>query len=217
MNDRGNTGCTSEENGLYRTNGSWPARSRPGHSLVFLVVTVEHGRVDKTLITTGQAARLLGVSRQHVVDLCDRGALTHIVVGTHRRVPRSEVDRLLGTTLTREQERSRWLHLALFGVLLSDPETALDKARKNIVRWSAGQRPDGMAVRYLEEWARVLDCGLDSVVDVLNSRSDSASELRQNSPFAGLLPNETRVRVLRAFNDHWAREHDGRTIDAVAG
>ena len=50
---------------------------------------------DLDLLTTGQAARLLGTSRQHVVDLCTSGRLAFQVVGTHRRVRRGDVVRLL--------------------------------------------------------------------------------------------------------------------------
>ncbi|GBE63585.1 hypothetical protein MFM001_00470 [Mycobacterium sp. MFM001] len=64
-----------------------------------------------------------------------------------------------------------------------------------------------MTVRYFEEWKRVLDDGLDAIVEVINSPSQEARELRQNSPFAGVLPEETRLRVLRTFKDHWNREH----------
>ncbi|RUP04163.1 MAG: DNA-binding protein, partial [Mycobacterium sp.] len=38
------------------------------------------------LCTTGEVARRLGVSRQHIVDLCDQGALPCVMVGSHRRI-----------------------------------------------------------------------------------------------------------------------------------
>ena len=67
-------------------------------------------RIESAFLTTGQAARLLGSSRQHVVDLCDRGDLIFVRVGSHRRVPRLELDRLIGAApegdLTRDRERS---------------------------------------------------------------------------------------------------------------
>ncbi|CFS51927.1 transcriptional regulator [Mycobacterium tuberculosis] len=43
---------------------------------------------------------------------------------------------------------------------------------------------------------------------VLTSPSEDAREMRQNSPFAGILPEATRVAVLRSFKDHWDREHE---------
>ncbi|MEQ0576010.1 hypothetical protein ABLN97_20205, partial [Mycobacterium tuberculosis] len=43
---------------------------------------------------------------------------------------------------------------------------------------------------------------------VWNGPSGEAGEVRKNSPFAGLLPEGTRVAVLRSFKDHWDREHE---------
>ena len=40
----------------------------------------------ETMLKTGEVARLLGVSRQHVADLCDGGKVKHVRVGTHRRI-----------------------------------------------------------------------------------------------------------------------------------
>ena len=67
------------------------------------------------LVTTGQAASILGSSRQHVVDLCDSGRLGYSSVGTHRRVRLVDVLRLkegeeTAGKLTRDQVRSLWLH-----------------------------------------------------------------------------------------------------------
>jgi excisionase family DNA binding protein len=162
----------------------------------------------ETMLKTGEVARLLGVSRQHVADLCDRGRIEHVRVGTHRRIPRSEVDRLMGIGLTREEEKSLRLHQALLSQMLTEPDAVVAKARNNLDRWTGMHRPDGMTMRYLEEWKRVLDQGLDAVVDVVTSPSQQARELRQNSPFAGVLPNETRLRVLKTLKDHWSREHE---------
>jgi hypothetical protein len=69
------------------------------------------------------------------------------------------------------------------------------------------QHSPGMAARWLTEWQRILDGGVDVVAEVLTSPSPLAVELRQNSPFAGALPPETRSRVLAAFAKHWRAEH----------
>jgi excisionase family DNA binding protein len=175
---------------------------------VFFVFEAEDWLME-TMLKTGEVARSLGVSRQHVADMCDRGEIVHVRVGTHRRVPRGEVDRLMGRRLTREEEKSLRLHQALLTPMLAEPDAVISKARDNLNRWTNMHRPDGMTARYLDEWKRVLDNGLDAIVDVVISPSQEARELRQNSPFAGVLPDETRRKVLRAFNDHWTREHEG--------
>lgn len=162
----------------------------------------------ETMLKTGEVAQMLGVSRQHVVDMCDRGELSCVRVGKHRRVPRSEVENLTSHRLTREQEKSLWLHRALLTPMLTEPDTVIAKARENLRRWSGMHRSDGMTVGYFKKWERVLNDGLDAVVEVVTSPSEEACEMRQNSPFAGVLPDDTRVKVLRAFKDHWSREHD---------
>ena len=40
------------------------------------------------LLSTGEVARILGSSVQHVVDLCQRGEMPYAMVGTHRRIRR---------------------------------------------------------------------------------------------------------------------------------
>lgn len=73
--------------------------------VVFLALIRDDGAVEgKDLLKTGDVARLLGVSRQHVVDTCDRGEIAFVRVGAQRRIARSEVSRLMGA-LSREQER----------------------------------------------------------------------------------------------------------------
>jgi len=59
-------------------------------------------------LTTGEAAEILGDSRQHVVDLCERGDLACSKPGAHRRIRRSEVARLASPGLNREQEKALW-------------------------------------------------------------------------------------------------------------
>jgi excisionase family DNA binding protein len=61
------------------------------HALVNLLRQMREGRSvifmpeDETF-TTQAAAVFLGVSRQHLVDLMDKGEIPHHRVGTHRRV-----------------------------------------------------------------------------------------------------------------------------------
>lgn len=163
-------------------------------------------RTTDQLLTTGQVAGVLGVSRQHVVDLCTRGALPFVSVGTHRRVRRDDVEAFLGKGLTREAERSLWLHRAVAGRLVLDPDTVMRAAGDNLARMRT-VHPDGMSAAWLGRWVEILDRGVDITLDVLTSRSPGAVELRQNSPFAGVLTDDERTRVLAAFRSHWRRDH----------
>ncbi|WP_345215857.1 helix-turn-helix domain-containing protein [Georgenia halophila] len=158
-------------------------------------------------LSTGDVAAILGVSRQHVVDLCDRGELICTKVGAHRRIRRRDVARMTKPSVTREQEKSLWLHRALLGALMVDPRGVLQAAKDNIATWKTMHRPDGMTVRYLDQWQGVIEDGVHEVVEVLTGMDEQSSELRQNSPFAGVLPDEERRQVLRAFREHWEREH----------
>lgn len=158
------------------------------------------------LLTTAQAAALLGVSRQHVVNLCDRGVLLHHWVGAHRRLRRTDLDTLLEQPLTRDQERSLWLHYAVAARLVTEPAQTLTSARRNLEKLRQ-THPSGMAATWLARWLSILDQGLDRVLQTLVSRSSESIELRQNSPFAGVLSTEERLAILAEFRSHWRHEH----------
>ena len=153
------------------------------------------------LLTTGEAAKILGCSRQHVVDLCNRGELSFTTVRRHRRVRRSDIDEIRTRTqrLTRDQKRSLWLGYALAGKIVTDPVRAQCLARENLERMQRASR--GRTLRWLDEWDRLLEGSLEELLRVITSPSPRARELRQNSPFAGLLTVEERERVLLSWRE----------------
>jgi len=165
----------------------------------------QEGQRDE-LLTTGEAAKLLNVSRQHIVDLCTNGDLPFSTVGTHRRVRRADLVQLRSRTerLTRDQERSLWLGHAIAGKLVADPTGVLARAQANLAQLQA-RHPRGQAARWLDEWGRLLSGPTAAVLDALTSRSLRARELRQNSPFAGVLSDEERHQVLAAFGENPGR------------
>ncbi len=158
------------------------------------------------LLTTGQAARLLGSSRQHVVDLCESGDVPYLTVGTHRRLRREDVEQVRqGTTRSnRSDRRSRWLNIAVAGELVRNPDTVLRRAHANLERLQASH-PRGQGAMWLREWEKLLDGPVEDVLDVLTSQTPRARELRANSPFAGVLSSEAREQVLHAFQTHHSR------------
>lgn len=151
------------------------------------------------LLTTGEAAKLLNSSRQHVVDLCERGELPYTTVGTHRRVKRSDVEAVKIRTqrLTRDQRRSLWLAYATAGRIVESPDHSLTLARRNIEHMRGTTR--GQARRWMDEWHRLLGGPIEHLLEVLVSPSPRSRELRQSSPFAGLLSDEERTRILSSW------------------
>jgi excisionase family DNA binding protein len=161
---------------------------------------------SRELLTTGEAAVLLGSSRQHVVDLCDRGLLSYLRAGSHRRLRRVDLEAMLQPELTRDQLKALWLHRAVAGRLVADPAGALAKATTNLDRLQA-VHPDGVAAAWLQRWRDTFAAGIEPVLEALTSRSANAVELRQNSPFAGVLPEPERRAVLTAFTAYWRGRH----------
>jgi excisionase family DNA binding protein len=175
---------------------------------VFFVFPVHDLSVDEPdLIRTGEAAQMLGCSRQHVVDMCNEGKLPVAREGgTHRYVRRSDVLALIRRYPSREQEQSRWLHAAVAGHLVAEPDRVLGRARENLDRFSA-VHAGTMAQRWLGLWQAALESGPDQVLSVLLSDSPQAAEMRQNSPFTGILSGDERRTVLKSFRGHWRAAH----------
>ncbi len=151
------------------------------------------------LLTTGEAAKLLGVSRQHVVDMCDRGDIPFLTVGTHRRIRRADVLQAQTRTnkLNRDQLRTLWLNHAVAGRVVREPELALNVARRNLERHRQSKRSE----RWTGEWEKLLGGPIERILFTLTSPTPLNRELRQNSPFAGLLSETERDQVLRAFRE----------------
>jgi excisionase family DNA binding protein len=154
-------------------------------------------------IRTGEAATILGTSRQHVVDLCDSGQLTCERSPTQRRLRRTEVEAFAnraGSTprLNRDQRQSLWLHGAVAGHVAADPTGTLAQARSNLAHLRT-VHPTGMSARWLDTWRALLDEGPETVLQTLTSQTPLAIDLRQNSPFAGVLSEGERRAVLDAF------------------
>jgi hypothetical protein len=113
---------------------------------------------------------------------------------------------LVTRPLTREQEQSRWLHAAVASRLVTAPDLVLGRARENLDRFSA-IHAGTMAAHWLGLWRAALDGGPDRVLTVLVSDTPQAAEMRQNSPFTGILPPDERRAVLESFRRHWQTGH----------
>lgn len=162
------------------------------------------------MLTTGEAAKVLNCTRQHVVDLCERGDLPYTTVGTHRRVSRGNIEALKNRTdrLARDERRSLWLAYAVAGIIATDPDRRIMEARNRLDEMRPNAR--GQAKKWLDEWERLLDGPIDQILAALTDRSLRGRELRQNSPFAGALGEQQRLKVLAAWRAHDVGNPRGR-------
>ena len=148
-------------------------------------------------VTTGEAAVLLRSSRAHVADLCLRGLLPYVTIDGQRRMRRCDVEAFLRPRMSREQVETLWLHRAVAGRLVRDPRTIMAAAAINLRRLRR-MHPDGRDWEWLDRWDAVLDQGVEAVLDALTSSAEYAVELREASPFAGILTEAERAQVLAA-------------------
>ncbi len=161
---------------------------------------------EDELLTTGEAARILNSSRQHIVDLCNRGDLPFVTVGTHRRVRLADVEQVRDRALrlTRDQRRSLWLAFATAGRIVSGPDRARSLAHRNLESMRRTSR--GQACVWLDEWERLLAGPLEDLLAALTSRSQRGRDLRQNSPFAGVISETERDDVLASWREYEDRK-----------
>jgi transcriptional regulator with XRE-family HTH domain len=98
--------------------------------------------------------------------------------------------------LTREDRRSLAVHAAIADRLREAPLAVLAHARASLARMRVlhpGARP------LLDEWRLLLRRPLDALIPVLRDPSPWSRELRQVTPFTGILSARERAQVYREF------------------
>ena len=107
-------------------------------------------------------------------------------------------DRILSGMSGRESvdARSREFDRLTAEKLEADPQR-LAIARDNLRRWmqtgSASSRP------LFEQWSEILDRPLPAILEILRSDDPAWQQLRQCIPFAGILSNEERTKILMRY------------------
>lgn len=152
------------------------------------------------LLRTGEVASRLGVSRQHVVDLCNQGKLPFTTVGTHRRIPERAV--IATTSGGRDRradghEQSLALHALIVSKLLSDPDNVLETARRNVER--DAELGNAHSEKYTREWAQLLKQDIRSLIGAMLDSSDHGITLRSCTPFTGILSAQEVQTVKRQY------------------
>lgn len=105
------------------------------------------------------------------------------------------------------EERSIAYHRVIAERMLRQPEIR-EKALQRVQTWMASAAE---APFYARKWAEILTGDLSSIAAFLTARSELAFELRQSSPFAGVLTPEERWRIWRETRERFSQQ--GPSVD----
>jgi hypothetical protein len=100
------------------------------------------------------------------------------------------------------EERSIAYHRVIAERMLRQPEIR-EKALQRVQTWMAS---GGEPPFYAQKWAEILTGDLSSIASFLTDRSELAFELRQSSPFAGVLTPEERWRIWRETRERLSQQ-----------
>ena len=104
--------------------------------------------------------------------------------------------RALGAELSRDQARSLFLHAAVAQELRSCGTEGIEIARRNIARMRS---VNPHASPLLDEWERILQGTIDQIIACMLDPSVHGQDLRQVTPFSGILTPTQRADVYRSF------------------
>ena len=102
----------------------------------------------------------------------------------------------VGPAMTRDQRRSLALHVAIAGELSTRPDEVIEIARRNVAVMRAAGVGGG---DLLAEWDRILQLPPMLVASRMLDPCDHGRDLRQVTPFSGILDARARAAVYRAF------------------
>lgn len=102
------------------------------------------------------------------------------------------------TPFTRDQERSLALHVIIAEELRGRRNEVVDIAHRNIARMRA-RNPHASAL--LSEWEHILASSTQQIVCRMLDPSEHGRDLRQVTPFAGVLSPTKRTAFYRSFQN----------------
>lgn len=144
-------------------------------------------------LTQGQLAERAATSRERI-NSYERGRV-HPTADTLGRVLEAMgCEIAVVPQLTFEERRSLVISQAVARRLLAEPDLVLAKARQNIKRMRAAATHEHA---WIDIWEGLLGLGPESVATILVSKDQFARDLRQSSPFAGVLSDSERAEAVR--------------------
>ncbi len=147
---------------------------------------------------TQQALAIKAGTSQPTIALYESGSKSPTITTVQKLAASLGFEFVAGYTLklTREDQRSLAYHHAIAEKIKQDPVSSLERAKQTLKKMMV-QNP--FARELLIVWQQWLKLPLDDLIQKILDPAPLARELRQVSPFAGLLSPKERVCVLKQF------------------
>ncbi|WP_437773495.1 hypothetical protein [Arthrobacter sp. KNU40] len=101
----------------------------------------------------------------------------------------------------REERVSYELHRAVAEKLRVDPQTVRSKAKVNLARL-ATRSQGSFAEGWVSEWSALLAGPVENLIEVMLRPDERSIDLRQMTPFAGVLTDEERLLAIHKATRH---------------
>lgn len=103
-------------------------------------------------------------------------------------------------------------HQAIAERLEADPPSVINYALSNLARW-AGEFTSKPKPQWITEWELLLTGPWEELMAVLTDETETASRLRDVSPFVGLLTPQEHLELLRRVDPEMARAMEAYAKD----
>ena len=153
-------------------------------------------------ITQRELAEMAGTS-QSTIAAYETGVKSP-TLRTVENLARSQNLEMLVTYLpqmTREDKRSLAFHSAIVEVLRKDPDPILNRALRNVGKLA---KLHAGAQTLFSQWQNWLALPLEDLISNMLDPHPEACEMRQVSPFSGVLNPKQRARVLQQFRKEYS-------------
>ncbi len=105
--------------------------------------------------------------------------------------------------LTREDRRSLAYHEAVAKIVRRDPVRSIARAKQNLLKMRQNRAG---AKTLFDRWQTWLDLPVEDLISRIQDHGLEARDMRQVSPFAGLLSAQERAAILQRFRRDYSRE-----------
>ncbi len=148
-------------------------------------------------MTQAELARVAGTS-QPTIAAYESGRKSPTLQTLTRMARATGLDPVVSfvPALTREDRRSLALHRAIADRLIEEPRGVLERANRNLtLMWDRNSHARDL----LAEWRELLSEPIEAIVDAMLDPGLRGRDLRQVTPFAGVLSASERTKAYREF------------------